>query len=154
MCPSSPPLFILGLPDFTYVIAPLSCGELVCDPLSVSSLLSPPVLAELQQARLVTSEECEGLYNPSVVVKVQNGKSHEIQAKTADVLRTHGYTKESNLLSGKQTQLLVQVESSCKGHSKATIINVSVLHPVLGYWCVLLCDCLLCPLSLVSSSCC
>ena len=104
--------------------------------------LSPlsSVLAELQQARLVTSKDCEGLYNPSVIVKVQNLKSPDIQAETADVLRTHGYAKESRLLTGKQTLPLIQVpvacctvEPSCGGHLTASIIFVSFPHPVLGH---------------------
>ena len=74
---------------------------LVCDcpPCPLSPL--SPVLAELQQADLITSEECEGLYNSSLVVGVQSGKSPEVQSKTADVLRRHGFKKESSHLSGK-----------------------------------------------------
>ena len=140
MCPSSPPLCNHGLPNSTSAIAPLSCGELVCDPPPCPLSPLSPVLAELQQAHLVTSKECEGFYNPSVIVKVQNGKSPDIQAKTADVLRTHGYTKESRLLTGKQTLPLIHVpvvcstvEPSCRGHLKASIIFVSFAHPVLGH---------------------
>ena len=72
-------------------------------------LLSPlsPVLAELQQADLITSEECRGLDDSSDVVRVQSGKSPEVQSKTADVLRRHGFQKESNLLTGEQTQPLI-----------------------------------------------
>ena len=107
--------------------------------LPVPSLLSPPVLAELVQAGLVTSEECEGLYDPSDVVKVQSGKSPDVLTKTADVLRGHGFEEESNLLSGKQTHPLIHVpvvcgtvEPSCKGHLKASII-VSFTHTMLGH---------------------
>ena len=95
--------------------------------LPVPSLLSPPVLAELQQADLITSEECEGTYDSSDVVRVQSGKSSEVQSKTADVLRRHGFEKESNLLSGKKTQPLIHVptvEPGCKGHLKTSIIIV------------------------------
>ena len=106
--------------------------------------LSPhsPVLAELQQADLITSEEYElyGLYVSSDVVRVQSGKSPEVQSKTADVLRRHGFEKESSRLSGKQTLPLIHVpvgccavEASCKGHWKASIIIVSFPHPVLGH---------------------
>ena len=109
----------------------------------VPSLLSPPVLAELVQAGLVTSEECRrvrySLYGPSDVVVVQSGKSPDVLTKTADVLRGHGFEKESNLLSGKQTQPLIHVpvvcctvEPSCKGHLKASII-VSFTHTMLGH---------------------
>ena len=70
-----------------------------CPPCPLSSL--SPVLAELQQADLITSEECEGLYDFSLVVGVQRGKSPEVQSKTADVLRRHGFEKESTHLSGK-----------------------------------------------------
>ena len=69
--------------------------------LPVPSLLSPPVFAELKQGGLITSEECEGLYDPSHVVAVKRGKSPEVQAKTADVLRRHGFEKESKLLAGE-----------------------------------------------------
>ena len=78
-------------------------------------LFSPlsPVLAELQQADLITSEECRGLDDSSDVVRVQSGKSPEVQSKTADVLRRHGFEKESNFLTGKQTQPLIHVPVLC-----------------------------------------
>ena len=76
------------------------------------SLLSP-VLAELQQADLITREECEGLMYSSRVVKVQSGKSSEVQAETADIFREHGFDKESNLLASKQTQPLLHVPVVC-----------------------------------------
>ena len=69
----------------------------------MSSLPSPPVLAELQQADLITREECVGLYDPSDVVGVQSDKILEVQMKTADVLRSHGFVEESNLLAGKHS---------------------------------------------------
>ena len=93
--------------------------------LTVTSFLSPPVLAELVQANLITSEECEELYDPSDVVEVQSGKSPEVLTKTAEVLLRHGLEEESNLLAGKQTQPLIHVpvvcctvEPSCKGLGK------------------------------------
>ena len=81
--------------------------------LPVPSLLSPPVLGELQQADLITSEECKRLqvqkywhswcqYSISHVVDVQKGKSPEVMSKTAKVLRRHGFEKESKLLAGRQ----------------------------------------------------
>ena len=107
--------------------------------LPVPSLLSAPVLAELVQADLITSEEHEELYDLSQVVQVQRGKSPEVLTKTAEVLRGHGFEEESNLLSGKQTQPLIHVpvvcctvEPSCKGHLKASII-VSFTHTMLGH---------------------
>ena len=103
-----------------------------CPPCPLSPVLVQAVLAELQQADLITSEECEGMDDPSDVVRVQSGKSPKVQAKTADVLRRHGYDKESRLLAGKQTQPLIHmpvvcctVEPSCRGHLKASIIIVS-----------------------------
>ena len=100
---------------------------LVCDcpPCPLSPL--SPVLAELQQADMITSEECRVLYDSSHVVRVQRGKSPEVQSKTADVLRRHGFRKELNLLSGKQTQPFIHVptvEPGCKGHLKTSIIIV------------------------------
>ena len=102
-----------------------------CPPCPLSPHSVQAVLTELQQADLITSEECRGLYRPSLVVFVQSGKSPEVQSKTADVLRRHGFEEESNLLAGKQTLPLVHVpvvcctvEPSCKGHLKASIIIV------------------------------
>ena len=107
--------------------------------LPVPSLLSPPVLAELVQADLITSKECRGLRDPSDVVKVQRSKSLEVLTKTIDFLRRHGFEKEPNLLTGKQTQPLIHVpvvcctvEPSCKGHLKASII-VSFTYTMLGH---------------------
>ena len=66
------------------------------------SHLSPPVFAELQQADVITPEECEEyMYDLKLMVKVQSGKSPEVLTKTADVLRRHGFEKDSNLLTSK-----------------------------------------------------
>ena len=102
-------------------------------------LFSPLVLSELQQASLITSEECEDMYAPYEVVRVQSAKSPEVQTKTSEVLKRHEFDKESSLLAGRQTQPLIHVpvvccsvEPSCKGHLKTYII-VSFLHMVLGH---------------------
>ena len=70
--------------------------------LPVPSLLSPPVIVELRQADLITSEECRRLRDCSDVVGVQCVKSPEVMAKTADVLRRHGFEFSSKLLAGRQ----------------------------------------------------
>ena len=72
--------------------------------LPVPSLLFPPVLAELQHADLITSEECRRLSDISDVVTVQSGKSPEVMSKTADVLQRHGFEKEFRLLAGRQSR--------------------------------------------------
>ena len=72
--------------------------------LPVPFLLSPPVLAELRQADLITSEECDRLKYASDVFTVQKTKSPEVLSKTADILRRHGYEKESRLLAGRQSR--------------------------------------------------
>ena len=75
--------------------------------LPVLSLLSPPVLGELRQADLITSEECKRLqvwYGISGVVDVQKGKSPEVMCRTAEVLRRHGFEKESKFLAGRQSR--------------------------------------------------
>ena len=72
--------------------------------LPVPSLLSPPVLAELRQADLITSGEYEELRYVSDVVRVQSGKSPEVMSQTAEVLRRHGFKKESRLLAGRQSR--------------------------------------------------
>ena len=77
-------------------------------------LLYIPVLTELQQAILITSEDCNGLYDPSDVIRLQSGKSPEVQSKTADVLKRHGFENESNLIAGKQTQPLIHVNAPTK----------------------------------------
>ena len=63
-------------------------------------------LDELQQADLITSEECEELSDISDVVAVQSGKSPAVMTKTTAVLRRLGFEKESRLLTG--TYILVQ----------------------------------------------
>ena len=79
--------------------------------LPVPSPLSPPVGGELQQADLITSEECKRLQvqdilciHDSDVVKVQKGKSPEVMSKTAEVLRRHGFERESTPLAGRQSR--------------------------------------------------
>ena len=63
------------------------------------------VLAELQQADLISSEECEELsQHISGVVRVQKGKSPEVMCETAEVLRRHGFEKEFRLLAGRQSR--------------------------------------------------
>ena len=71
--------------------------------LPVPPLLSPPVLAELRQADLITSDECEKLRNINDVIRVQCVKSLEVVTKTADVLRRYGFDSESELLAGRQS---------------------------------------------------
>ena len=61
------------------------------------------VLAELQQADLISSEECEGLDYIWGVVIVQSGKSLEVMCETAEVLGRHGFKKESRFLAGRQS---------------------------------------------------
>ena len=79
------------------IVFPISC-VLICDcPPCPFSPLSP-VLSELQQADLITSEECRRLLTISGVVKVQSGKSPEVVTKTADALRRHGFEKEGDIV--------------------------------------------------------
>ena len=77
---------------------------------------------------------------PSDVVQAQSAKSPEVQTKTSEILKRHGFEKESCLLAGKQTQPLIHVpvvccsvEPSCKGHLKTSIIIVSFMHIMLGH---------------------
>ena len=66
-------------------------------------LLSPPVLAELRQADLITSEDCRRLSDISDVVRVQRGKSPEVVVRTADVLRRHEFVTVSKRLTGRRS---------------------------------------------------
>lgn len=85
----------LGLCGIPYLNAWLS--SLAFSPLSVCA-----VLAELQEAEVITSAENERLRDLSDVVVVQSGKSPHEMAKTAKILRKHGFDGESKFLSGKQ----------------------------------------------------
>ena len=99
----------------------------MCNVMSVLLSDCPPcpfspfflALAELQQANLITSEECQKLdyiraryplpvrflmqYAIRDVVTIQRGKSPEVVFQTADILRRHGFEKESKLLAGRQS---------------------------------------------------
>ena len=125
---------------FEVIVFHLVCANVRLSSLSFLLILSPPVLAELQQAGLMTSEECKELFHPSHVIEVQSGKSPEVQTKTAKILERRGFEEESNLLAGKQAQPLIHVlvvcfmvEPSCKGHLKASIIIVFFMHIMLGH---------------------
>ena len=72
--------------------------------MSSLSPLSPPVLAELQQADLITSGECKRLSDISDVVGIQGGKSLEVIFETDDVLRRHGLKEASKPLAGRQSR--------------------------------------------------
>ena len=79
------------------------CGSGVCFAyilfiFSLSFLSYPPsVLAELQRANLVTSEECKMLHGLDDVIRVLSGKS---AAKY--ILKKHGLVDESKFISGNQ----------------------------------------------------
>ena len=89
----------------------LICG---CPPCPFSPL--SPVVAELRQANLITPEEYRlihvhdrGLLSLQQryeidVVNVQSGKFPKVMSKTAEVLRRHGFKKESKLLAGRQSR--------------------------------------------------
>ena len=91
-------------PDVCVLVWGNCIPYLVCvTVLPAPSNLSPPVLAELVQADLITSVEFRGLRYPSDVVAVQKYKSPEVLTKTADILLRHGFEEESKLITGKQT---------------------------------------------------
>ena len=83
----------------------LMCG---CPPCPFSHLF--PVLAKLQQADLITNKECseanekggKGLTCVGDVVRFQSSKSCDVMTKTAEVLRSRGFERESEFLLGKQ----------------------------------------------------
>ena len=72
--------------------------------LPVLPFLFPPVFAELQQADLITKEECKYLSSISDVVRVQTGKSPKVMSKTAEILKEHGCDEDSRLLAGRQSR--------------------------------------------------
>ena len=79
--------------------------------LLVPPLFSPPVLAELQQGNLITSEECEGLYRVGDVHDVLCVKTPNVKSRSAEILLRHGYQEESAFLSGKQLYSIPQLFS-------------------------------------------
>ena len=85
----------------------------MCDCPPYSSSL-PPVLAELKQGNLITSDECEGLYRVSQVCSVQSGKSSQVLTRSAEILLKHGYHDDSKFLSGNQLYSIPQL-LSCVG---------------------------------------
>ena len=72
--------------------------------LSLLSSSVNAVIVELRQADLITAEEHKELSYISDVARVQSGKPPEVMAKTAAVLRRHGFEKESRLLAGRQSR--------------------------------------------------
>ena len=62
----------------------------------------PTVLVELQKADLISGRECKRIGVISDVLYYQSDKSPKVLIGTADILKRHGHSKESSLLSGKQ----------------------------------------------------
>ena len=62
----------------------------------------PTVPVELQQADLISSKECKEIGVISDVLYLQSVKSPKVLIGTAYILKRHGLSKESSLLSGKQ----------------------------------------------------
>ena len=82
--------------------------------LLVPPLFSSPVLAELQQSNLITSDECMGLYEVWQVCNVLRVKAPNIKSRSAEILLKHGYQEESEFLSGKHLYSIPQL-FSCVG---------------------------------------
>ena len=98
--------------------------------LPVPSLVFPPVLAELEHADLITSEECWWMSGISDVVTVQSGKSPELMSKTADVLKRHGFESESRLLAGRQSR--TSFISLCCVVQWSLLMTATLCHPLLS----------------------
>ena len=82
-----------------------SCAPFCCLYDCVASILFPlSVVADLQQANLLTSQSGIILMEPMDVVKVQCHCSPEVVPKSAEVLRGHGFGKVSNILLGNERQ--------------------------------------------------
>ena len=80
----------------------------MCDCLTCSFHLTTDhaLLTILQQAKLITREESEGLTDPSDVAKIQSSKSSKVMDDTACIMRTfkhQRFQKASSFLSGMQT---------------------------------------------------
>ena len=96
----------------------------VCNDARLSSLpllSSLSALAELQQANLITGEECKGLSDIIGVVTVQSGKSPGVVLQTATVLRRYGFKEASKLLTGRHSQ-----------QSSVCLCYFALLHPFIA----------------------
>ena len=62
---------------------------------------SLPVLAEVQQANLVTAEECGRLRDCDDLAIALSGKSPDMVAQSNEILRKHGLEEKSKFLEGK-----------------------------------------------------
>ena len=82
--------------------------------LLVPPLFSPPVLAELHQGSLITSDECKGLSTVWKVRNVLRVKTPTIKSRSAEILLKHGYQEVSAFLSGKHLYSIPQL-FSCVG---------------------------------------
>ena len=82
--------------------------------LLVPPLFSPPVLAELQQGNLITSDECKRLSEVWQVHNVLRVKTPTTKSRSAEILLKHGYQEVSALLSGKHLYSIPQL-FSCVG---------------------------------------
>ena len=84
-----------------------------CPPCLVSLLSVQAVLAELQLAGVITGGEDMQLSDVSAVVRLQSKNSPEVMVTTAEILRRHGFEKESEVLSGWPSCTLLIHFSCC-----------------------------------------
>ena len=95
------------LPFGQQEVQPTLCGPLTVHPSlppNAPAGHSPPATT---QAKVITGEDCDDLRYISDVVGAQNGKSPEVVSKSAAVLSRHGFEKESRLLAGRQSTLII-----------------------------------------------
>ena len=64
------------------------------------------VLPDLQEHLVITDFETKELRDISGVVRAQSKKSPEEMVTTADILESHGFEKESKVLSGRLSSML------------------------------------------------
>ena len=62
---------------------------------------SLPVLVEVQQANLVTAEECGKLQDCDDLAILLSGKSPDMVAQSTEILKKHGFVEESKFIAGK-----------------------------------------------------
>ena len=64
---------------------------------SLSLFLFHTAVVELQQAGLLTSDECKGNFIP-----VLSGKPPAVVSQACEILTRHGFETQSTLIAGKQ----------------------------------------------------
>ena len=82
-----------------------------------------PVLAEVQQAYLVTAEECKWLQDCDDLAILFSGKSPDMVAQSNEILKKHGFDEMSKFLAGKLILVVPQLFSCVWLYSTSSVFG-------------------------------